>query len=224
MNAKKMRKLSTIILLFFLCITASTIENKEIPLTGQTGAVHTDQFDTFIGYSLQYGIDPEKTSISQFIESIKDGYENTIRGVYATDIMALQVLQQPSSNAGFVSGQEGTATQFSMASQYNSIGLLAHNYASGRHFFDLSFGNIIQVVYGDGDIELYKVAEIYRYQALSPNSARSNFKDLVTGQTYTATQVFYQMYTGGHHLTLQTCIQQDDVDSWGRLFIIAYPL
>jgi len=26
---------------------------------------------------------------------------------------------------------------------------------------------------------------------------------------------------GGHHLTLQTCIQQDGEDSWGRLFIIA---
>jgi hypothetical protein len=37
-----------------------------------------------------------------------------------------------------------------MPSKYGVTGLLAHNYLSGRHFFGLEIGDIVQLVYGDG--------------------------------------------------------------------------
>jgi hypothetical protein len=65
---------------------------------------------------------------------------------------------------------------------------------------------------------------VLEYQALSPKSASSSFKNVVSGDTLTATQLFQRVYTGEPHLTLQTCIQVGSEDSWGRLFIIAEPL
>ena len=224
MRVKKMKKLIFVVVLLSFFFAANNINNPNVPVTGTSTINEPAQMDTFSGYSLLYGVQPDKLSISQFVESVSDGQASSIRGVYATDLFALQVVQQPAGNAGYVSPTEGVATQFSMASNYGSIGFLAHNYAAGSDFFDLTFGNIIQVVYGDGHIELYKVTYIYRYQALSPYSSNSQFEDTYTGTRYSASDVFYQMYSGEHHLTLQTCIQQGDIDAWGRLFVIAYPL
>lgn len=218
-----MKKLNFFIVLLGFFIAANSISSPQVPVTG-TPSSEPVKMDTFSGYSLLYGVQPDKVSISQFVDSVSDGQASSIRGVYATDVFALEVVQQPAGDAGYVSPTGGVATQFSMASNYGSIGLLAHNYAAGSDFFDLTFGNIIQVVYGDGHIELYKVTSIYRYQALSPYSSNSQFEDTYTGTRYSASEVFYQMYSGEHHLTLQTCIQQGDVDAWGRLFVVAYPL
>ena len=223
MRAINKKKLIDIILLLGTLILTNLSGQGIIPVTGDETITPQENIPlTNIDTEIYAGAD--LTSIGQFVESITDGQSDAIRGVFVTDKLALEVVQQPSSNAAYVSTEAGKVTQFSMARQYDTLGFLAHNYLAGATFFDLYFGDIIQVVYGDGSIDFYQVAEIYRYQALSPNSAYSQFLDLETGEQYSATDVFYQMYTGEHHLTLQTCIQEGDVDSWGRLFIIAYPL
>lgn len=163
-------------------------------------------------------------SLTTFINQVYDGDDSAIRGLYQDGNFALRVVQQPSNNAAYVSAVVGVATQFSMAKNYEVIGMLAHNYASGRHFFNIEYRDVIQVVYGDGSIVSYGVSEIHSYQALQPNSPHSKFLNLDTGETITATQMFKRVYMGSHHLTLQTCIQQGDIDTWGRLFIIAEPL
>ena len=118
---------------------------------------------------------------------------------------------------------EGEITQFSIPNKYGNTGLLAHNYLSGRHFFGLGIGDVVQLVYGDREIKEYQIADIQRYQALQPDSPSSQFLDLNTGEKLSATQLFKRVYMGNHHLTLQTCIQEGLEDSWGRLFIIAKP-
>jgi len=65
---------------------------------------------------------------------------------------------------------------------------------------------------------------VYQFQALQPTNPYSNFVDLETNQQLTATELFYRVYTGAHHLTFQTCIEKDGEYSWGRLFVLAYPL
>lgn len=162
--------------------------------------------------------------LQDFADAVKDGHADKIKGLYAADVFSLRVIQQPSGKPGYVSPIEGVATQFGMASSNNVTGLLAHNFASGRLFFDLSAGNTIDVVYGDGSVKEYKVSAVKRFQALSPKSASSDFVDLDTNEKLSATGLFSKMYTGKHHLTLQTCIQEGDEDSWGRLFIIAEPV
>ncbi|NPV75500.1 MAG: hypothetical protein HPY59_03905 [Anaerolineae bacterium] len=168
--------------------------------------------------------EPDSTALQSFINKVTNGEAGVIRGIYAANIFALRVLQQPPDDPAFVSSIEGTVTQFSQAAQMNIIGLLAHNFASGRHFFNLNPADRIHVIYGDGSTKEYAVTAIFRYQALQPNNPSSNFVNLETGETLTATQVFIEMYSGEHHLTLQTCIEQDGIDSWGRLFIIAQPV
>jgi hypothetical protein len=163
-------------------------------------------------------------TLQDFTEAVKDGNADKIKGLYAADVFSLRVIQQPSGKPEFVSPIDGVATQFSMATSNHVTGMLAHNFASGRFFVDLAQGNIIDVVYGDGTVKEYKVTSIKRFQALSPKSASSDFIDLDTNEKLSAGGLFSKMYTGKHHLVLQTCIQEGTEDSWGRLFIIAEPV
>ena len=162
-------------------------------------------------------------ALSDFAAAIKDG-KSVLRGVYVPDVMAFRVIQQPKNQNAYVSAIKGVVTQFGMASDYGTIGLLAHNFAAGSEFSKILIGNTVTVIYGDGTIKEFKVTKISRYQALQPNSSSSNFLDLETNEKLSAGTLFKSVYGGKAHLTLQTCIAQGKESSWGRLFIIAEPV
>jgi hypothetical protein len=138
-------------------------------------------------------------------------------------VLALPIVQQPAGEAGYVSGRDDEATQFAMASQYGNIGLLAHNYLSGRSFSHLAVGEEVRLVYGDGKVEYFIITEVLRYQALDPNSQWSSFRDLDNDDVLSAEQMFTRAYAGDLHVTFQTCIEANGNSSWGRLFVIAMP-
>ena len=157
-----------------------------------------------------------------FSKSIQNGTHD-LRGVYVADVLALPIVQQPASNAGFVSTNDNEITQFGMASQYGNVGLLAHNYLSGKSFTQLKVGQEIRLVYGDGKVEYFIVSEILRYQATQPTSPYSSFNNIDRNETLTAEQMFKRVYLGDRHVTFQTCIEANGSSSWGRLFVIATP-
>lgn len=162
---------------------------------------------------------------ADFSKSVQNGDAKTLRGVYVENALALPIIQQPSGNPAFVSNNDGEITQFGMASQYGNIGLLAHNHLSGKSFAELAVGQQVRLVYGDGKIETFVIAEILRYQALQPTSPYSSFRNLdETDETLTAEQMFKRVYLGDRHVTFQTCIDAYGNPSWGRLFIIAEPI
>lgn len=167
---------------------------------------------------------PQMPSSEAFIASVADGQAGVVRGVYVPSVLALPVRQQPADNPTYVSPEAGTATQFASAAALGVTGLLAHNYLAGAEFFKLAAGQDVQIVYGDGAVKLYRVTAIYRYQALDPYSPYSDFVDLSTGETKSVGEVFTQVYTGGDHVTFQTCIANNGNPSWGRLFVIATPV
>ena len=136
--------------------------------------------------------------------------------------MAVRVVQQSSNN--YVSTSSGTVTQFGLANQFGSIGLLAHNYLSGSSFSKLGSGTEIVLVYGDGSTKKYQVSAVKKYQALSPTDPYSDFVNVDNSDsTLTSSDVFNETYgTGG--LVLQTCISKNGNSSWGRLFVIASPV
>ena len=35
--------------------------------------------------------------------------------------------------------------------------------------------------------------------------------------------MFKRVYAGDRHVTFQTCIQEEGISSWGRLFVVAVP-
>lgn len=164
------------------------------------------------------------TDLQKFAEEVFNGQANTVRGIYAENLMEYAVVQQPSGQAAYVSEQQDVVTEFAMARKYGVTGILAHNFLAGQSFFDLEKNDLIQVVYGDGSTQTYQITEVLHYQALSPKSATSSFTDLDNGETLSASQLFKKVYMGNGHLTLQTCIQVGSEDSWGRLFLIAEPV
>ncbi len=200
------------IVLYFLLILANFLTPLQyLPVTGTAVA------DTHPEASLPH--------LSDFITSVTNGKSNQLVGVYVPDLMAFPVVQQPSDQAGYVSAEDGVLTQFAMASDYGSIGLLAHNQLAGSRFDKADINQIVVLIYGDGSTRLYHIYAIQRYQALNPNDPRSSFIGLEDNNTYSAEEVFYKTYgVGEQNLILQTCIAADGEDSWGRLFLMAHPL
>ena len=171
--------------------------------------------------------DRPRTQDSDFLEFVGEvytGYSETIAGIYVDEDFALTVIQQPQTQPGFISTEEDTVTEFRLARDYGSIGLLAHNYLAGEKFFQLVLGETIYVVYGDGTAQEYSILDIESYQALTPNSPYSKFRNLeVDGEQLSAEDLFYRIYDQDDVLILQTCIEREGNESWGRLFIIAVP-
>jgi len=230
-----MTKRIRIILILWLIFAGAILKPGFIPPTGIKGEIQPDLgipintsstsvFD--LAYSLTPSLESKQThlALQSFAATVTDGNSGAIRGVYSDNVLAFPVIQQPQDQPGFVSSIDGIVTQFSLAAANGVVGLLAHNYLSGRHFYGIEIGSEIQIVYGDGEIQSYLVNEIQKYQALQPKSQHSRFVDITSGEELSASELFKRVYLGENHLTLQTCIEQDQVDSWGRMFIIANPI
>lgn len=162
-------------------------------------------------------------ALQSFVNSVSSGNASQVTGIYVEGVMAYGVVGQ-GGNAAYVSEKAGVVTQFAMASQFGSQGFLAHNYLAGGAFSSIAAGNVITLVYGDGSVKQFQVTSIQRYQALSPNSTQSTFVDLESGDTLSATSLFYRIYNRENPVVLQTCIAKDGLSTWGRLFITAVPL
>jgi len=162
-------------------------------------------------------------NFSDFSNAVQNGRADHGRGVYVPNVFALPVVQQPFGSPGFVSNESDLLTQFRMANQYGNVGLLAHNYLAGQDFFELTVGDEVRLVHGDGSVEYFVVSEILRYQALQPHSAYSSFRNLQDDQILSVEKMFKRVFFGDRHVTFQTCIEKDGELSWGRLFIIAIP-
>jgi hypothetical protein len=171
-----------------------------------------------IGYA-----DDSLLSFAEFNKSVQNGEAGVLRGVYVPEVLALPVVQQPANKPYFVSNRDGQITQFSIASEYGNTGLLAHNTRSGRLFSQLAIGQEVRLVYGDGKVEYFVIAQILHFQALQPESISSSFRNLDRSETLSAAQMFNRAYMGESRVVFQTCIAAEGNPSWGRLFVIAVP-
>ena len=179
----------------------------------------------YLGFPPTSGIiHSRRPAHADFTQRIEEVSASTLQRVYVTDSLVLPVVQQPAGKPNYVSKNAGEVTQFSSASNYGNIGLLAHNYLSGKSFSHLAVGQEISVVYDDGRTEYFVVTEILRYQALEPKSPFSSFKNLNNAdEVLSAQEMFQRAYAGDRHITLQTCIAKFGNASWGRLFVVAMP-
>jgi hypothetical protein len=169
------------------------------------------------------GIKHNFQDLDSFIASVSNGDGSALTGVYIHDVMAFPIVQQPAGSAGYVSTADNVVTQFGMASQFGTTGLLAHNFLAGQFFSEIKQGDEIVLVYGDGRTERFIVTGTLQYQALDPFNPYSDFKDLSTQSTVSAGDLFNKVYRGENRVVLQTCIDANGNSSWGRLFVIAEP-
>jgi hypothetical protein len=203
MARKFIRSISALSLIFILFTTL-------IPM-GSVQALG-DQFD---GNSLPL--------LDEFVSQLRNGRAGELRGLYIPDILAAQIVQQPANNNEFVSPRQNTLTQFGLASQFGSTGLLAHNYLAGESFFVLKENQKFYLIYGDGQVSAFVVIEIMRYKALDPTSISSKFVELGNDDAMSASKLFSKVYDRNGTVILQTCIEADENLLWGRLFVIAEP-
>jgi len=165
----------------------------------------------------------ELIALANFTQRVTNGDAGQIAGVYAMDVFALPVVQQPAGRPAYISTQAGVLTEFSLAAPYGSLGFLAHNNLAGSLFQGLHPGNTLVVIFGDGAQGWYRIAKVRHFQAFDPTSPTSNYLDLEQGDHLTYTDLFQQTYGQAGDVILQTCISSGGIESWGRLFVIATP-
>lgn len=163
-------------------------------------------------------------TLQEFAAQLSAAPQGKPAGLYVADTLALPIVQQPAGQPGFVSSQAGVTTQFGMAEKYGTTGLLAHNTLAGAEFSKLETGQFAALVYNNGETRYYRIIAIDRYIAIEPGSAYSDFLDSDSNRI-TAAELFKRVYQNGDdRLVLQTCIANDGIASWGRLFITAEPV
>jgi hypothetical protein len=206
------------------------------PLTGATGIASSSLSTDTMEFSTTFAVELEKdtesalaasqetASFESFVASVSTGNANQVTGIYVEGELAYSVTRQPNGDAAYVSGNPDEVTQFGMAAEYGSQAFLAHNYLAGATFFQLSEGQTITLVYGDGSTADFQIQSIRHFQALSPNSTQSSFVDLDNNEKLSASNLFYSMYNSDNSVVLQTCIANEGISTWGRLFVIAVPV
>src|SRR6266545_6474462 len=137
MALKSIRSIFITSFIAILCLTVIPSGNARA-LTGHFNAVDLPALDAFI-------------------KQVKNGQADQLRGIYIPDILAAPVVQQPKGNNGFVSPKQNIVTQFGLASQFGSTGLLAHNNLAGASLSQLETGQKIYLIYGDGQISTFVV-------------------------------------------------------------------
>jgi hypothetical protein len=197
---------------------------ERIPKTGLTASLSTAQFLSQLDIESVEKIKNAFPSLAEFTAELENGEGDTLRGVYVPGILALPVIEQPEGDLGYVSKEARTVTEFQSATQYNVIGLLAHNYLAGKAFFGLSEGHEVFIIYGDGKTIPYLVTGTYEYQKLNPGSLRSYYRNLIEGERLSTRQLFNLVYRGPHHVTFQTCIARNGELEWGLRFVVAEPV
>lgn len=170
------------------------------------------------------GVSSNSNEFRQFIEEVFTDEKGVIRGVYVPGIFSFPVIQQPPGNDIFVSNKSGMVTQFRQADLHGVIGLLAHNYLSGKQFSELEIGQEVIIIYGNKEIKPYRVTRIDAFQKLNPSNLYSNYLDLNSLQEFSTSQVFNKFYQDSNHLIFQTCLEMEGRLDWGLLFVTASPI
>jgi len=163
--------------------------------------------------------------LTEFAAGLVNGRADEVVGVYVPEVFALRVEQQPAGRPDYVSDENARVTQFELPKKHGVVGLLAHNYLSGKEFFQLAAGQTVVLVYGDGRLAHFRVTGSLSVQALAPYSPFSQFVDLARPEdgALSSAELFERVYTTGDTLVFQTCIEAEGEPSWGRIFITARP-
>jgi len=151
-----------------VCLVALLLLVSPAPALALSLPLEEDNSSTAVANSVKGEfIETTLPDYQSFVTMVRNGEQGVLRGVYVPGVLALPVVQQPLGNPGFVSQRNNELTQFSMATEVGNVGLLAHNFLSGATFTNLSVGQEVRLIYGDGTVEYFEIDQILRYQALA---------------------------------------------------------
>lgn len=103
----------------------------------------------------------------------------------------LGVVKQPKGCRVCVTDGWGEATLFREAWRRGVVGLLAHDYRSGRLWYDLRPGDKLEVMFGDGSLARFEVTDVMGW---------------FPGGELSEREVYRMAYEVEGRLTLQTCL------------------
>ena len=130
----------------------------------------------------------------------------------------------PSSGVYSVTSDPQAVTFYNLAYEvYGTPGILAHADLAGAAFFELDEGDKVTLTYTD-NVEVFSVMDIRQYRATAPADIWSGFVNLESGVSHGSEELGHIMYDSGNALVLQTCIERDGNENWGRLFVILEPV
>jgi hypothetical protein len=237
MRKESFRLTATIVTLAMVSACAKPGEALATPTTLLDQVPLSTPYFTPVPYSLPTN-DPAAefqnsfVSLEEFTAQVEDGTD-FIRGLYVKDKFTLRVSQQPEGDFGYITLLSGEVSQFGLAEINGVIGLLGHVQLVGKDFSKVFEGQEMSVVFGNRKTKMFRVTEILRFQAYSPDSPYSDFiqvdrnNQIIGGTFVSANDLFLRIYTG-NRLVLQTCIDGNEEaaggETWGRLFIIAEPV
>lgn len=199
-------------------LVVDALQEINEPVTAPTASVESN------GGAGRVIEDSNDTDFESFLSEVTNGDAGTVTGIYVAGLLKLRVLQQPSQDVAFVSNEDGTATQFQSPALYGVIGLLAHNFLSGKHFLSLAPGHEIRIIFGSGSFQRFQVSAIADFERMTRFDIRSNFRDLMTDQLLSSKDLFARYYREGNYLTLQTCLEGEGYSNWGVRMISAVPV
>ena len=161
--------------------------------------------------------------LAELIARLSNGNPDQVVGTYVADVMAAAVVQQPDDDAQWVSSQADTLTDYRAASLLGSIGLLARNDQAGALFSQLQIDDTISIINGDGSLRAFEVKVILRFQAVDPADPGQGFIETTSENFVPEDFLFQIMYNADERVVLQTNLAQDGCDTWGRLYVVAFP-
>ena len=139
------RIVSTILFVSSVFLVSSVVSAQNVIIgayeTTEQGNSYTDQNVSKFAFEIRSA--RLSREFRNFIDDVFTGQANVITGLFVDENFAMDVLQQPANNPGYISSYENTVTEFRMARDYGTIGMLAHNYLAGDQFNTLEIGQVI---------------------------------------------------------------------------------
>lgn len=159
-----------------------------------------------------------------FVETVRDDNRvKEITGFYANGSLNFKVILDLSAE-GVVTSVSGLVSEVTSDETFDSIAIEAHSPAGeGKRFVEFVMGQEIVLVKGDGSYERFQINKIDAYQVMDLKNLAGDYRHVETNETLSGREVFSKMFrqNPSHTLIMQTCLQQDDIAGWGRLFIRA---
>lgn len=125
------------------------------------------------------------------------------------------VVQQP--NQLWVSSQKNVLTQYELAGELGTYGILAHSEYAGKQFRKLDLGETVSVKFENETVADYIVGEI-SYFSVVPRGNTADYIESSTGLTYTFLDMMKRFYMNENKITFQTCVGKN-----GLVLVVAYP-
>ena len=142
--------LTVVFVSFFVFLFQNRLNSIITPITGNYQIKQSQMEFAHAAVNL-----PEFYPFFEEVTKTEGAGINELVGLFAPDNFEFKIIQQPLNHPEYVSEQEDSLTEFSLAKSETSTGLLAHNYLAGKHFSNLEIDDLLITISADKTISIF---------------------------------------------------------------------